>query len=97
MKRLMIVVSFFVYFRIFYIDILLYLLGLDEGFGLLKELVRLFCDVRLFSELLWYDCKLFMEFLRKLNKDRYVTGMLKFFYGVIYIKFEVRRKWFWKY
>lgn len=82
------------HFRTFHIDILLYLLGLDEGPGPLKEPVRLLCDARLLSEPLWYDCKLLMEPLRKSNKDRHAMGMLKFLHGVIYIKSEVNRKWF---
>lgn len=90
----MTVASSFVHFRTFHIDILLYLLGLDEGPGPLKEPVRLLCDARLLSEPLWYDCKLLMEPLRKSNKDRHATGMLKFPHGVIYIKSEVNRKWF---
>lgn len=46
----MTVTSSFVHFRTFHIDILLYLLGLDEGPGPLKEPVRLLCDARLLSE-----------------------------------------------
>lgn len=67
----MTVASYFVHFRTFHIDILLYLLGLDEGPGPLKEPVRLLCDARLLSEPLWYDCKLLMEPLRKSNTDMY--------------------------
>lgn len=50
LKRLMTVASSFVHFRTFHTDILLYLLGLDEGPGPLKEPVRLVCDARLLSE-----------------------------------------------